>query len=142
MIVGDDGIIVVDTGISPLHSQRLLAEFRKISDKPVRAIIFTHGHPDHTNGARVFVGNDKPDIWARIGIIRNDAGTTQNRRSRGVLQAAQSDCGTGIRTDQAATRNPGLSIRWDQEDEGGMAANLPYVNSLKLYHWDTTIGHR
>lgn len=65
MIVGDDGIIIVDTGISPLHAQRILTEFRKISDKPVRAIIFTHGHPDHINGARVFVGNDKPDIWAR-----------------------------------------------------------------------------
>lgn len=65
MIVGDDGIIIVDTGISPLHAERILAEFRKISDKPVRAIIFTHGHPDHTNGARVFVGDDKPEVWAR-----------------------------------------------------------------------------
>lgn len=65
MIVGDDGIIIVDTGISPLHAERIQAEFRKISDKPVRAIIFTHGHPDHTNGARVFVGDDKPEVWAR-----------------------------------------------------------------------------
>jgi len=65
MIVGNDGVIIVDTGVSPLHAQRILAEFRKISDKPIRAIIFTHGHGDHTNGAGVFVGDDNPEIWAR-----------------------------------------------------------------------------
>jgi len=65
MIVGAGGVIIVDTGISPLHAQRILAEFRKISEKPVRAIIFTHGHGDHTNGASVFAGDGKPDVWAR-----------------------------------------------------------------------------
>jgi alkyl sulfatase BDS1-like metallo-beta-lactamase superfamily hydrolase len=65
MIVGTDGIVIVDTGVSPVHAQRILTEFRKISDKPIRAIVFTHGHGDHTNGARVFAGESKPDVWAR-----------------------------------------------------------------------------
>ena len=54
MIVGADGIVIVDTGLTPAHAGRILAEFRKITAKPVKAIIYTHGHADHTDGASVF----------------------------------------------------------------------------------------
>lgn len=65
MIVGTDGIIIIDTGLAPAHAKKILADFRKITDKPVKAIILTHGHGDHTMGGKVFAGNDNPDIWAR-----------------------------------------------------------------------------
>jgi uncharacterized sulfatase len=42
-----------------------LAEFRKISDLPVVAVIYTHDHGDHTGGAAVFVGDGQPEVWAR-----------------------------------------------------------------------------
>jgi uncharacterized sulfatase len=65
MIVGGDGVIIVDTGMDIVSAEAVLADFRKITDKPVKAIIFTHGHGDHTGGAPVFVGEGKPQIWAR-----------------------------------------------------------------------------
>lgn len=65
MIIGDDGIIIVDTGIDTTSAQQVLAEFRKITQKPVKAVIFTHSHGDHIGGAAVFVGEDQPQIWAR-----------------------------------------------------------------------------
>ena len=65
MLVGTNGIVIVDTGMTVGHAERILAEFRKITDKPVKAIIYTHGHGDHTNGASVFAAQGKPDIWAR-----------------------------------------------------------------------------
>ena len=65
MIVGTDGIIIVDTMIDTDGASKALAEFRKITDKPVKAIIFTHSHGDHTGGAKAFVGNVKPQVWAR-----------------------------------------------------------------------------
>jgi len=65
MIVGAGGVIIVDTGMAPAHAERVLAEFRDISDLPIEAIIYTHGHGDHTGGASVFVGDDRPEIWAR-----------------------------------------------------------------------------
>ena len=65
MIVGTDGIVIIDTGLAPPHAQRILAEFRKITPKPVKAIIYTHGHADHTNGSTVFAANASPEIWAR-----------------------------------------------------------------------------
>ena len=41
MIEGDDGLIIVDTMESLQEAREVLAEFRKISDKPIKAIIYT-----------------------------------------------------------------------------------------------------
>jgi uncharacterized sulfatase len=70
MIVGDDGIVIVDTGMFPAHAQAVLEEFRKITDLPIVAVILTHGHGDHTGGTAVFVEaggkNAKPSVYARM----------------------------------------------------------------------------
>ncbi len=65
MIVGDRGIIIVDTGMAPAHAADALADFRKISSLPVAAIIYTHGHGDHSGGTAVFAEGANPQIWAR-----------------------------------------------------------------------------
>lgn len=46
---GDQGVLVVDTGLASM-SDKVLAAIRKISDKPIQYIINTHVHPDHTGG--------------------------------------------------------------------------------------------
>lgn len=53
-IIGDTSVIMVDALDSPSYSQDLLQELAKITDKPVRTIIYTHGHPDHRGGAGAF----------------------------------------------------------------------------------------
>lgn len=65
MIVGNDGLIIVDTGMDTTSARQILADFRKITNKPVKAIILTHSHGDHTGGVPVFTGQDAPPIWAR-----------------------------------------------------------------------------
>jgi cyclase len=47
--VGEDGVLIVDTQFAPL-SDKILTEIRKISKGPIRFIINTHGHGDHTGG--------------------------------------------------------------------------------------------
>ena len=47
--VGDDGVLVVDTGV-PEMREDVLAAIRRLSDKPIRWIINTHAHSDHTGG--------------------------------------------------------------------------------------------
>ena len=48
--IGNDGVLVVDTMVEPL-ADKFLAEIRKLAgDKPIRYIINTHFHPDHTGG--------------------------------------------------------------------------------------------
>jgi alkyl sulfatase BDS1-like metallo-beta-lactamase superfamily hydrolase len=64
LIVGDGGAIIVDTTSKLDDAQAVKAEFAKISRAPVHAIIYTHSHPDHTGGASVFAGTDRPEIYA------------------------------------------------------------------------------
>ena len=92
MIVGEDGLVIVDTGMFPGDAKAVLEEFRKISDLPIKAIILTHGHGDHTGGAQVFTedGDEKPDIFARSpfnseGQVFLGSGLTINGR-RGARQ--------------------------------------------------------
>jgi glyoxylase-like metal-dependent hydrolase (beta-lactamase superfamily II) len=47
--VGSDGVFLVDTQYAPL-SEKIIAAIRAISDKPIRYIVNTHHHGDHTGG--------------------------------------------------------------------------------------------
>ena len=47
--VGDDGVIMIDDQFAPL-TDKLVAAIRTISDKPIRFLINTHIHGDHTGG--------------------------------------------------------------------------------------------
>jgi uncharacterized sulfatase len=76
MIVGDAGVIIVDTTDSTKAAENTLKEFRKITDKPVRAIIYTHGHRDHVSGATVFAEGGSPEIYARYNLA-NELATTE-----------------------------------------------------------------
>jgi len=51
--VGEDGIVVVDDQYAPL-ADKIQAALKGITDKPVRFIINTHYHPDHTGGNAYF----------------------------------------------------------------------------------------
>jgi cyclase len=51
--VGEDGIVVVDDQYAPL-ADRIQAALKGITDKPVRFIINTHYHEDHTGGNEFF----------------------------------------------------------------------------------------
>ncbi|MGH9142874.1 MAG: MBL fold metallo-hydrolase [Vicinamibacterales bacterium] len=54
VIVNRDDVMIVDSHISPESGRAMLQELKAITDKPVRFLINTHFHYDHTNGNQAF----------------------------------------------------------------------------------------
>ena len=72
--VADDGIMVIDSQFAPLY-QKIKAAITALSDKPVRYLIITHFHRDHTGGAEDF-GRDGATIVAHENVkTRMETGT-------------------------------------------------------------------
>ncbi len=54
IIVNEDGVMVVDTHSKPSAARALIAQIREISSKPVRYVVNTHFHWDHTQGNHAY----------------------------------------------------------------------------------------
>jgi len=72
--IGDQGVLVVDTGLASM-SAKVLAAIRKLSDKPIQYIVNTHVHPDHTGGN---------DTIRKAGLTYVGANVTGNLTDAGV----------------------------------------------------------
>ncbi len=117
MIVGLTGIVIVDTGISVESGRQIRADFRKIVDKPVAAIIFTHGHGDHTHGAAAFKDSEDVQIWARTGFGHEQHTLEQAgikiQKSRGAMQA-------GFQLSKEQRINNGIAKAYWPNRKGGV----------------------
>jgi glyoxylase-like metal-dependent hydrolase (beta-lactamase superfamily II) len=54
IVVGRDGILVVDTLISAKEAKRFISDIRKVSEKPIKYVVDTHYHLDHAFGNSEF----------------------------------------------------------------------------------------
>jgi cyclase len=64
-LVGDDGVLLVDTAVAQL-GDKIKAAIARVSDKPIRLVVITHAHADHfganelmAKGGAVIVGHEK-----------------------------------------------------------------------------------
>jgi cyclase len=49
-VIGDDGVLVVDSTSFPSHARQIIAEIKQMTNQPVRFLVHTHWHPDHLMG--------------------------------------------------------------------------------------------
>src|SRR3954468_22145309 len=67
-IVGGRDVLVVDTGTSPAAARAFIDDLKLVTTKPVRYVVNTHFHYDHTNGNQIYAG--KADIIAHEYVKR------------------------------------------------------------------------
>src|SRR5215207_7501333 len=72
-IEGDDGLLLVDTRVEPREGEALLADLRERFEQPVRWVVNTHAHFDHTFGNQVFGPGTATDaaIYGHANIARH-----------------------------------------------------------------------
>lgn len=54
VVIGDDGVLVVDTTATPAMAKALIAEIRNVTDKPIRYVVLSHYHAVRVLGASAY----------------------------------------------------------------------------------------
>lgn len=67
----EEGLVVFDLSIKR-YGKRVLDEIRKFSDKPIKYIIYSHGHFDHAFGFADILGEIKEKGWEMPQVIAHE----------------------------------------------------------------------
>ncbi|MEM8751141.1 MAG: alkyl/aryl-sulfatase [Pseudomonadota bacterium] len=101
-LVGQRGIVVIDTTETTQAAENILADFRKISDLPVTTIIYTHSHRDHISGATIFAQGRDVEIIAADNFESDLVHVDQSRPTPNAALMARTKrhFGIGLRSDE------------------------------------------
>lgn len=69
LVVNEHDALVVDSGFLPAIGRALVAEIKKLTDKPVRTLVITHWHGDHWQGNEAFAA-----AWPGLEIVMTEPG--------------------------------------------------------------------
>src|SRR5207302_5865688 len=83
IVLTREGVVLIDSGHNPTDSRAILEAVRKLTPLPVRFLIDTEPHPDHTTGHFVF-SPPRPSSPRKARATRCD------RASGGTLSASRS----------------------------------------------------
>ena len=64
LVEGPDSVFIIDCLETTETGQEVMAAFREITNKPLKAIIYTHNHADHVFGAPGIIGDAQVDVYA------------------------------------------------------------------------------
>lgn len=87
MVVTDEGVVIIDTTESREAAGEIKERFLEITDKPVRYVIYTHGHLDHLYGTPAFMEEDTAVVATNdlVRFIRKDFQVLRDFHSRSRL---------------------------------------------------------
>ena len=144
MIEGKDGNIVVDATDSVSEAEMVHSLFKKKNSNPIKAIIYTHNHGDHTFGAEYFIKSqeDKPIVIAhestdyyvqRIMGIINPIISKRSTRMFGTLLPDDQFINAGIGPSLNVSDSPIGYIEPDTVFKDELKLKIAGIN-LELYH--------
>jgi glyoxylase-like metal-dependent hydrolase (beta-lactamase superfamily II) len=64
IVILDNAVLVVDAQSKPSAAEAVIAEVKRLTDKPVEYLVLTHFHNDHTQGVQAYIRN-----WPGVKII-------------------------------------------------------------------------
>jgi glyoxylase-like metal-dependent hydrolase (beta-lactamase superfamily II) len=76
-VIGDDGVLIFDTFLTPAALEELIGEIEKLTKLPIKFAVNSHYHLDHTGGNQVLTARGVPIIAHENVLIWQ---TTKNKR--------------------------------------------------------------
>src|SRR6478735_167300 len=122
-ILGDDGVLIVDTRVSHRQADEILSDLRELTPLPVRAVVNTHGHNDHAFGNHRF----RPaPIWGHTRCARmiTETGADQIARVASAMPDLAADLAEVVLDPPDRTFEDTATVTFDA---GGRAVELRYL---------------
>jgi glyoxylase-like metal-dependent hydrolase (beta-lactamase superfamily II) len=117
-VIGSDGVLVVDSGNIPSLTRRMIGEIRRLTDKPVRFVVNTHWHPDHSMGNAVY-----REEFPGVAILSTEF--TRRAIAEEVPRYIQGNTGPGI--------DKYVESMKEMQKSGKHADGTPLAEEEKLY---------
>src|SRR5512134_3779692 len=70
IVVGDDGVMVIDTQATPLMAREVIRRVRRVTSKPIRYVVLTHYHAVRVLGASAYKAEQIIASRRTLGLIR------------------------------------------------------------------------
>lgn len=67
VVIGDDGVLIVDTTATPAMAQDLIAKIRSVTDKPIKYVVLSHYHAVRVLGASAYFAEGAQQVIASRG---------------------------------------------------------------------------
>ena len=144
MVEGENGNVIIDAADSVYEAEQIYSLFSKKNNNPIRAIIYTHNHGDHTFGAAYYVKSQavKPQIIAhqdtdyyvqRIMGILNPIITSRSTRMFGTTLPEEELINVGIGPNLSVSKSPTGYVKPDTTFSDNLKLNIEGIE-LELYH--------
>ena len=144
MVEGENGNVIIDAADSVYEAEQIYNLFSKKNNNPIRAIIYTHNHGDHTFGAAYYVKSQevKPQIIAhedtdyyvqRIMGILNPIITSRSTRMFGTSLPEDEVINVGIGPNLSVSKSPTGYVKPDTTFSDNLKLNIEGIE-LELYH--------
>jgi len=112
VIVNDNDVMLVDTGTTPANARRFVADVKMLTNKPIKYVVNTHFHFDHTDGNQIFgpdvqiIGQEYLAKAVNAGIVNREPYLSS---TGSIPQAQMDDLKKQIAAEKDAGKKTGLN---------------------------------